>query len=336
MDSLFSTLETILFHIRYSLAGIYKPYGESTIVFKGRKLIAKKKLGEGGFGVVYLVRDLSSKRFYALKRMKLVDKEMENAFNQEVQSHMSISHPNVLKLLDYEVRQFGHLREGITLMPLYQNGTLLDLINKHAEKKSRIPFPQMLAIFKSICNGLVAFHNPDMNSKKAVLAFRDLKPANVLLEDNCQTAVLTDLAGVVPGRFVISSRSEALALQELAAQQVTPLIRPPELFTVPSTENFQFDERTDIWSLGCILYQMCFLTNAFDGTESSALGRIEIPPTGFVSDGVGEEVKKLWGLIPWLLNVELGKRPFLKEVQEKIQKIEKETGLGSTVVDVAG
>ena len=77
------------------------------------------------------------------------------------------------------------------------------------------------------------------------LAFRDLKPANVLMTADHEQAVLIDLGSVTSARMKLNSRKEALALQELCAETCTAPFRAPELFEPPSQGSV--DEKTDVW-----------------------------------------------------------------------------------------
>ncbi|XP_065269521.1 serine/threonine-protein kinase 16 isoform X3 [Emys orbicularis] len=89
----------------------------------------------------------------------------------------------------------------------------------------------------------------------------DLKPTNVLLDDEEQP-VLMDLGSMNRARIEVKSSREAMALQDWAAQRCTISYRAPELFTVES--HCVIDERTDIWSLGCVLYCMMFGEGPYD------------------------------------------------------------------------
>uniref|UniRef100_A0A4X2JLT3 non-specific serine/threonine protein kinase n=1 Tax=Vombatus ursinus TaxID=29139 RepID=A0A4X2JLT3_VOMUR len=89
----------------------------------------------------------------------------------------------------------------------------------------------------------------------------DLKPTNILLGDDGQP-VLMDLGSMNQARIQVEGSRQALALQDWAAQRCTISYRAPELFSVQS--HCLIDERTDIWSLGCVLYAMMFGEGPYD------------------------------------------------------------------------
>ena len=187
----------------------------------------------------------------ALKRIKIQLPEQEDRLLKEIAAHGAVNSPHVLKLLDSQVikNRAGHVTEGLLLLPFYKRGTVQDLIDKTLPT-DYIPLKTILTITMGICKGLLAFHQ-----HRPPLAFRDLKPANVLLDDSGE-AVLMDLGSVAPARLAINSRKEAIALQDLTAETVTAPFRAPELFDPPSQG--VIDESTDVWALGCVLYAMAF------------------------------------------------------------------------------
>uniref|UniRef100_A0A8C0C7Y4 non-specific serine/threonine protein kinase n=1 Tax=Balaenoptera musculus TaxID=9771 RepID=A0A8C0C7Y4_BALMU len=89
----------------------------------------------------------------------------------------------------------------------------------------------------------------------------DLKPTNILLGDEGQP-VLMDLGSMSQACIHVESSRQALALQDWAAQRCTISYRAPELFSVQS--HCVIDERTDVWSLGCVLYAMMFGEGPYD------------------------------------------------------------------------
>lgn len=143
------------------------------------------------------------------------------------------------------------------VLPYYKNGTILDQLNVRARSKDHMPATHVLQIFLGICEGLKAFHE----CKPDALAHRDLKSANICLSDSMEP-IIVDLGSTTEARLQICGQQQANKLQELAAERCSIVYRPPELFTVQSY--CMIDERTDIWSLGCVLYALCFFKCPFD------------------------------------------------------------------------
>ncbi|KAK6618432.1 hypothetical protein RUM43_013625 [Polyplax serrata] len=119
-------------------------------------------------------------------------------------------------------------------------------------------------------------------------------------------------------RVEISNISDAQNLQDLAAERCSMPYRAPELFNVENHSTI--DERTDIWSLGCILYAMCFYKSPFDIVyekgDSVALavlsGKITFPQ-------VHNYGKVMEDLILLLLKVNPSQRPFIDGVIENVE-----------------
>ena len=124
--------------------------------------------------------------------------------------------------------------------PSLQNGSLMDLIERRAEAKSCIRERKIYYLLRGICRALHVMHN----YPSGPLTHRDVKPGNVMISDDGNT-VLMDFGSVIQGRCKISSRQEALAMQDLAAERSTLPFRAPELFEVPS--DCVIDEKVDIW-----------------------------------------------------------------------------------------
>jgi len=276
-----------------------------------RKFTVVKQLGEGGFSFVFLVKESTPTTHtpnerYALKRIRIQLPEQEERLKHEIAAHKAVNSPHVVKLLESQVvreRPNGPAVEGLLLLPFFGNGTVQDMIDANPPG-SFIPLKTILTITIGVCKGLKAFH-----SHNPPLAFRDLKPANVLVDDSGQ-GVLMDLGSVAPARVKITSRREAVELQDLCAETVTAPFRAPELFDPPSQADI--DERTDVWALGCTMYAMAYGQSPFDGSMTAAVGGKVIFPNK--NDPYGPHFRPL---LQWIIVTDRATRPTVDAVEQR-------------------
>lgn len=229
----------------------------------GQKYVVTKQIGEGAYAFVYRVKPsgFRDRPQCALKKMICqTDEQLEEA-RREMKLLSEIYHPNVLHLLSSQIKENKNGQtEALLLMPLYER-TLQDLIDcgpGYPRSAFQMDPRRCLRICVDFCNGLQAIH---------AFGFRhgDFKPANILLRTSpsgAEEVVVTDLGSACPLTVVVSSRAEALAVQEIAAAICTASYRAPELLDTPS--HCTITAKTDVWSIGCTLFNLLFSRTPFE------------------------------------------------------------------------
>ncbi len=202
------------------------------------------KLGEGGMGVVYKAEDMKLGRPVALKFLAahlLKDEEANKRFHREAKAAASVHHPNVCPV--YEIGE----EEGQTFLAMaFIEGDSLD---KKIEQ-GPLKILEALDIAQQIANGLEAAH------EKGVV-HRDIKPGNVMVDEKGHVTVMD---------FGLALLTEGSKLTKFDTTLGTFAYMSPE-----QAEGAEVDHRTDIWALGCVLYEMVCGQRPFKGLYDQAL-----------------------------------------------------------------
>jgi serine/threonine protein kinase len=197
-------------------------------------------LGFGGWSIVYKALDRNLNRLVAVKAMHphlCVDQNKLMRFNREAQAASGLNHPNIAMVHDC-----GRLRAGrpFITMELVEGASLAELI----ASKQLSELTKQLDVFKQTCNGLGAVH-------KAGLIHRDLKPSNIKVAESGLVKVL-DFGCA---KYILQEPNLLTKSDEAVG---TPAYMSPEQCLGKSV-----DARSDIYALGCIMYEVITGTRAF-------------------------------------------------------------------------
>jgi serine/threonine-protein kinase len=213
-------------------------------------------LGAGGMGEVYRARDTRLKRDVAIKILPAAfaqDPDRIARLQREAEVLATLNHPNIAAVYGFEESAAA---TGIVL-ELVEGPTLADRIVHGA-----LPLDEALAIAKQIADALDAAHDKN-------IIHRDLKPANVKVTPGGKVKVLdfglAKMADAEPARGSALSMSPTLAVQATSAGLIlgTAGYMSPE-----QARGKAVDRRTDIWSFGCVLYEMLTGRPVFETGET--------------------------------------------------------------------
>jgi tRNA A-37 threonylcarbamoyl transferase component Bud32 len=203
-------------------------------------------LGRGGMGIVLHGQDPALGRDVAIKAMKpelAAFPEPRRRFQQEAQAAARIDHAHVAPIYQVdEARGVPYI-----VMPLLRGQTLSARLLELREKSARLSPLEAVRCARQMAEGLAAAH------EKGII-HRDVKPANVWLKAPDGTAVLLD--------FGLARACECQ--QELT--QVGAVVGTPSFMAPEQAAGEAVDARADLFSLGCVLYEMLTGERAFGGT----------------------------------------------------------------------
>ncbi|MES1919482.1 hypothetical protein MHBO_001307 [Bonamia ostreae] len=312
---LYSTSLLVFNTIRYFQSYLFG--NKKTINFKksNLKITILEQIGEGGYSFVYAAKDQTGRRF-AVKKALVQSKEQKTQTDKEITTMKEFDSPYLLKLIDEKKEphdSYLNFYNHFLLLPFIEQGSLQDILNKRIYSGNLFEEKTIFTIFGKICEGIRTLHDSE-----PPLAHRDIKLGNVLV-DSVYNPFIMDFGSVSEARRQIRSREDAVELSDWASMHCTNAYRPPELLDCPS--EIDVDERTDIWSLGCLLYGMAFGQSPFEdsgGTTSVTLavfsGKIAFPEDNKYS-------KDFVKMVKWMVNLNAEERPFIKDVIERIKNL---------------
>ncbi|MBC8182437.1 protein kinase, partial [candidate division KSB1 bacterium] len=264
-----------------------------------------EKLGEGGMGKVYLAEDKKLERKVALKFLPshlTVDKEARERFEREAKAAAALNHPNIITI--YEISEFE--KQTFIAMEYVDGVSLREKISDSSlpirQKDGGRSIDNVIDIITQICEGLSKAH-------QAGIVHRDIKPENILIDGDGRVKILD---------FGIAKLKGAGKLTKETSTLGTINYMSPE-----QARGEDVDSRTDIWSLGVVLYEMITGQLPFKAEYEQAViySIINEEPLSIrkLSPGFSEEVENI---LFKLLEKEQGNRyQHCKEIITDLQTI---------------
>ena len=204
-----------------------------------------EQLGSGGMGVVYRATDTKLDRNVALKFLPpslSSDEEAKKRFQQEAKAASGLDHPNICTIFDIGEAEDGRLFIAMA----YYDGTTL----KYRMADGDIDQDEALSISRQIAQGLHAAH-------MAGIVHRDIKPANIMVTSSGRVKILD---------FGVAKLEEGAELTKMGSTVGTAAYMSPEQAT-----GRDVDLRSDLWSLGIVMYELLAGGKPFDAGYDQAL-----------------------------------------------------------------
>src|SRR4051794_27243322 len=216
-------------------------------------------LGAGGMGVVYKAEDTRLKRLVALKFLAVAlgqDRDAKQRLVQEAQAASALDHPNICTIYEINETEDGQL---FLAMACYDGETLKSRLARGA-----MPRDAALDLFTSVVRGVAAAHD-------AGIIHRDIKPANIIVTRRGEVKLLD---------FGIAKLQGQTSMTRTGMTLGTVAYMSPEQVTGRA-----IDARSDVWSLGALLFEMLAGRTPFAGPHDAAiLHAIASTPPPAISD----------------------------------------------------
>ena len=231
-----------------------------------------EKIGEGGMAIVYKAKDRLLNRYVAIKILRpefVKDEKFIENFRKESQAAAGLSHPNIVNV--YDVGQEGNIH--FIVMELIDGKSLSQVI----EEEGRLDYKEAISITKQVASALSLAH-------KNQIIHRDVKPHNILITSS-GTAKLADF-GIA---MAVSKESIAEGKEKIMGSV--------HYFSPEQARGAYVDERSDIYSLGIVLYEMLTGKVPFDGDNPISIALMHIndplPPVSKEVPGIPPQLEKI-------------------------------------------
>ena len=262
-----------------------------------------EELGSGSYGIVYKVRKKNEKEELVLKQISLVGLQEKERQYIETEAKL-LSELNSKYIVKY-IDSFNEKNRLNIVMEYCNEGDLEKFLEEHKKNKKIKHLSEELIwkLFLQISIGMAYLHS------KRIL-HRDLKSLNIFLTNHLQVKI-GDLG---------------VARQLEKGKFATTFIGTPYYLSPEICDNKEYNEKSDVWALGCILYELCTFNHPFDAKSQGALIlKIINEPVKDISNDFSQSMKNL---IKLLLEKDDIIRPSIKDIltRNDIQDIAKKYG----------
>jgi serine/threonine protein kinase len=196
------------------------------------KYILEKELGRGAFGVVYKAIDSTDNKVYAVKKLQkkgFMNSKMKILLDTEISIMSEITHPNILHLFEYLQSDESYY----LVIQFCNQGDFDHYLSMN--KKTHLEENEAVGFLKQIMNGFTEL-------RKRQILHRDFKLENLFMNDGV----------LIIGDFGLAKKGAEITSTKLG----TPLTMAPELMF--GEDNISYNSKADLWSIGCVYYQMLF------------------------------------------------------------------------------
>jgi hypothetical protein len=219
----------------------------------GQEFTVGPLLGQGGFAAVFRVRDTTLNRDVAVKVLDLdlaPSPTLAERFLREAQTIARLEHPHIVPIYKVGRHKVGRHEEVLyIIMRCIDGASLRQLLGTH----KRLSVGDAARIARQVADALAYAHSHD-------IVHRDVKPDNILL-DRSGHVLVTD--------FGIAKAAQAASAAQLTTEGM--IIGTPQYMSPEQAAGDKVDGRSDIYSLGIVLYQMLSGEPPFDGDSSASI-----------------------------------------------------------------
>ncbi len=227
--------------------GFLKPCNKDGVLGTIGPYEVLESIGRGGMGVVLRAMDPKLNRIVAVKALLpelASNPNSRRRFLREAQAAAAISHPHVVSIHAVDDSDQNH--SGTPVPPfLVMECIVGQSLQQKLDKVGPLRLTEILRISRQISDGLAAAH-------KQGLVHRDIKPANILLENGVERVKITDFG-------------LARAIDDITVTRTGEVCGTPQYMSPEQACGDRVDHRSDLFSLGCVMYAMCTGHSPFRG-----------------------------------------------------------------------